>query len=656
MSLTYRKTQDATGKWIRERTSSPSRHSSPAQSPDSPPAISTIGTQLREIIEKEINRTLTCADCLGFLRGLNQQAEHDHDAIVKHLHKHFPWPHDWRKKNPEMVAAISALIAPVVPAPVKVESINIVPRRLVSSSIVWGVAINAAPRAISSLQETVDSLTEQGWLNPLVFAEPGTESATDCQLVYRPATIAEPVYTGARLGPDGKFGAWQNFVQTLADMLVAFPDANALLYVQDDVKFSPGTKQLLERDLWPSQRTGIVSPYCANYRGYRSETPELRRITEQNLMGALCYAMPREAVEELLRIPLCQDWKGAARGSIQIPHERKALDAFAGHAMRKVNRKVFFYTHSMCEHFAPQGNHLGNSAVNNGNNVGFRKEFARVTENACDHFPQPWVRWNPAGEQEFSTPRPAADRLGPVSVIVPGYGLPDVTIECLTALAESTIDVRLVYVDNGSEPEDWQRVKAFAQQMFHRTTLIRNDANKGFTYAVNQGLAANPNHHVLILNNDCRVSPTAIENMLTHLEWHPKVASVSPTTNDSGICSLKRSENQLACGINTPTSLADTQSALTRCRVIPRDVLPWFCCLLHRDALQLVPSLPEAAEVASGLAVDDWWSQRLSKAGWMHLQVCDAYAEHDHRTTFRAAGVNRRKEQRKAEQWLKKHQ
>jgi GT2 family glycosyltransferase len=357
-------------------------------------------------------------------------------------------------------------------------------------------------------------------------------------------------------------------------------------------------------------------------------------------MGALCYAMPRDAVEEMVRLPLVQSWKGGVKQ--RLPgHHRKALDAFAGHAMAALERKVFFYTHSMCEHYSPRGNQLGNSAVGNGNNVGFRREFARVQERPVDHFSAPWVTWDCRGEQRFSTPRP--DRIGPVAVIVPGYGLPEVTMRCLDALAESTIDFRLVYVDNGSEPEDFERVKQHVLKHFRRTTIIRSHMNRGFTWAVNEGLKLFQGYHCLILNNDCRVEPQTIETLATHLEWHPQVASVAPLTNDKGACSLRRQAIRLAAG---PTG--------RRLRVVPMSVLPWFCAMLHRDAIKIVPQLPDAAEVSSGLAVDDWWSRQLSARGWRHLLCCDTFAEHDHATTFRAAGINRRQEQRKAARWLQK--
>lgn len=510
-----------------------------------------------------------------------------------------------------------------------------------SPELIWAVCINAAPRPVSSLQETIDSVLSEGWQDVTVFSEPGTEQATGAaRTIIRPNTIAPQIFND--LGPNGRFGAFQNFVQSMADMLILYPQATALLYVQDDVRFATGTRELLERDLWPSQRTGIVSPYCPNFTGYRAETQQLRRINYKNLMGALAYAMPRDAVEEMLRLPLVQSWKGGVK-QILTGHNRKALDAFAGHAMAELERKVFFYTHSLCEHFSPRGNSLGNSSVGNGNNVGFRREFSMVKAKPVDHFPAPWVTWDCRCEQKFPTPEP--ETTAPVSVIVPGYGLPDLTIDCLQALAKSTIPVHLIYVDNGSDEDDFEYIKSFAKSHFEKSICIRNATNKGFTFACNQGLAIAPkNHHVLMLNNDCRVELDCIETLAVHLEWHPMTASVAPLTNDNGICSIKRPQNKLAAG---PTG--------KRRRVIPLDVLPWFCCMLNRDAVALVPELPRDSAVSSGLAVDDWWSKQLTAKGWQHLLCCDAFAEHDHSATFKEAGINRRQEQRKAAKWLQQH-
>lgn len=89
------------------------------------PPLSAVGTDLRGIIEKEVSRKLSCPDCLGFLRGLDQQSAHDHDKIVSHLYKHFPWSVEWRANNVQAREAISGLVSTVVPAPVRGERVEV---------------------------------------------------------------------------------------------------------------------------------------------------------------------------------------------------------------------------------------------------------------------------------------------------------------------------------------------------------------------------------------------------------------------------------------------------------------------------------------------------------------------------------------------------
>jgi len=163
--------------------------------------------------------------------------------------------------------------------------------------------------------------------------------------------------------------------------------------------------------------------------------------------------------------------------------------------------------------------------------------------------------------------------------------------------------------------------------------IIRNPTNIGFTSAVQQGIDRRQGRHVLLLNNDCRVLKDTLEKMLSSLSGG--VASVCPVTNDRGRCSLKHAEN------NKP-GLRKT------------DVLPWFCCLLNRDALRDWSTLPHHEDVSSGLGVDDWWSKQMVKKGWRHYINRDAFAFHDHSMTFAATGQDRDALQGKAIQWLRR--
>lgn len=64
---------------------------------EQPHDVSTFGTDLRAAVEKEIGRPLSCGDCVGYLRELNQQAEHNAAEISQYLYVNFQWTSAWRE-------------------------------------------------------------------------------------------------------------------------------------------------------------------------------------------------------------------------------------------------------------------------------------------------------------------------------------------------------------------------------------------------------------------------------------------------------------------------------------------------------------------------------------------------------------------------------
>jgi hypothetical protein len=130
----------------------------------------------------------------------------------------------------------------------------------------WAVGITTAPRPVPTVGLCVNSLIRTGFDELTVFADNNVALPTfpnGVRVVRRPDTIAPK-----RFAVDGpKFGAWANFVQMLADVLVLHPDAQAIFTMQDDVGFCLGLREFLERDRWPSGNVGLVSPYCPNEPG-----------------------------------------------------------------------------------------------------------------------------------------------------------------------------------------------------------------------------------------------------------------------------------------------------------------------------------------------------------------------------------------------------
>jgi FkbM family methyltransferase len=81
------------------------------------PQLSTVGSEILAAVQKEIGQTITCGACLGYILGLNNQAEHDHDAIVRRLAAEVPMPIEYRERVTDRRERMSEVICSIVPRP-----------------------------------------------------------------------------------------------------------------------------------------------------------------------------------------------------------------------------------------------------------------------------------------------------------------------------------------------------------------------------------------------------------------------------------------------------------------------------------------------------------------------------------------------------------
>ena len=80
-----------------------------------------------------------------------------------------------------------------------------------------------------------------------------------------------------------------------------------------------------------------------------------------------------------------------------------------------------------------------------------------------------------------------------VSIIIPVFGPERFLTACLSAIASNTIGHELILVDNATRYD------------MSADVVIRNDANKGFAIACNQGANAATSDILLFLNVDTEV-------------------------------------------------------------------------------------------------------------------------------------------------------
>jgi GT2 family glycosyltransferase len=100
-----------------------------------------------------------------------------------------------------------------------------------------------------------------------------------------------------------------------------------------------------------------------------------------------------------------------------------------------------------------------------------------------------------------------------VSVILVTWNSAQYLRRCLEGLRQQTYRaVELIAVDNHSIDDSAELLSG------RLSTLIRNDTNRGFSAAVNQGIAIARGEFVLLLNPDCFLEPDYVERLVAAMQ------------------------------------------------------------------------------------------------------------------------------------------
>jgi GT2 family glycosyltransferase len=113
-----------------------------------------------------------------------------------------------------------------------------------------------------------------------------------------------------------------------------------------------------------------------------------------------------------------------------------------------------------------------------------------------------------------------------VSVVVVTWNRRDLLRSCLQSLTNQRIDhpFEVVVVDNGSADGSVEMVQhEFSEVAAFRLKLIRNETNRGFCAANNQGFAASDTSFVALLNNDAEAEPDWLSSLMSAFENSPRV-------------------------------------------------------------------------------------------------------------------------------------
>jgi len=110
-----------------------------------------------------------------------------------------------------------------------------------------------------------------------------------------------------------------------------------------------------------------------------------------------------------------------------------------------------------------------------------------------------------------------------VSVVIPNYNNKELLHNLLISLSSSISLSQVIIVDNASQDGSVD----FIKENYPEITLIENDLNMGFAYAVNQGIKLVKTDFVFLLNNDTVIEEDTIANLLKTINISQKIFSVS---------------------------------------------------------------------------------------------------------------------------------
>lgn len=210
-------------------------------------------------------------------------------------------------------------------------------------------------------------------------------------------------------------------------------------------------------------------------------------------------------------------------------------------------------------------------------------------------------------------------------LIMAVWNEPNITLTAIKSIhAHSNFKYRLIIIDNASDLATTSMLRRLAiSREYGEIEIIRNEQNRGWLKATNQGLAKASGKYVCLINNDVVAGPDWLKNCITTLERLPDAGLANPRGNE-------RSENRR---VGNVSAYAHKLAENRRGQYTELDHGCGFCMVIKRELLQKLPALDESYD--GGHFEDDDYSRQAQRLGYRCIQCDDAFVLHLGSVSFR---------------------
>lgn len=222
------------------------------------------------------------------------------------------------------------------------------------------------------------------------------------------------------------------------------------------------------------------------------------------------------------------------------------------------------------------------------------------------------------------------DRATTATIIIPSRNQRLTTLQCLQCICRYTPSpLEIIVVDNGSTDGTAETLASIPE-----IRLIRNDHNRGFVAAVNQGIQSANGQYLVSLNNDTLPSYRWLANILTVFQSDSRIGLVGPLSNRVIPEQKVHVRFRTSAAMHAFCRKFHHRSDPSKWRTSSR--LSGFCLAFPAGLAKRIGLLDE--RFGMGTYEDDDYCYRARLAGYRCVIAGDTYVHHLGNRTFRRRG------------------